>query len=176
MISGHKGRLTFEAFHKWAEKNNALNGFNLTENLELQFYADLDPHKKGYLVLSDWENAFGTLKIAIKQFLGRIKWSDQLLTEFQDVIYSNFNDIESAFLYFVKNVATNGKVAKPLEVSLDFKDFSKSVGLLLPKRFSQPDLEALWEQIIQNNSNLNYNLFSAFLNANKFQKPEKSTK
>ena len=58
-VSGHKGKITFSQFHKWAEENNALNGFNLTENLELQFYADLDPHKKGYLVFSDWENAFG---------------------------------------------------------------------------------------------------------------------
>jgi hypothetical protein len=59
VISEHKGRITYNMFKKWIEENNALNGFSLTENLSLQFYADLDPHKKGYLVLSDWEHAFG---------------------------------------------------------------------------------------------------------------------
>jgi len=40
------------------EDNNVLEGFNLTSNLLMQFFAELDPHKKGYLTCNDWNLAF----------------------------------------------------------------------------------------------------------------------
>ena len=51
-------KVTFRQFAKWVEENRALSGFNLTEKLLQQLFADLDPHKKGHLTLLDWENAF----------------------------------------------------------------------------------------------------------------------
>lgn len=58
-ISGHTSKIVYKVFKQWVESNNALQGFNLTDNLLLQFYADLDPHKKGFVTFSDWELAFG---------------------------------------------------------------------------------------------------------------------
>lgn len=51
--------MTFKQFTDWIEKNQILHGFNLTEKLMQQLFADLDPHKKGYLSDLDWENGFG---------------------------------------------------------------------------------------------------------------------
>ena len=52
-------KITFKHFTNWIELNMALTGFNLTEKLMQQLFADLDPHKKGHLTELDWENAFG---------------------------------------------------------------------------------------------------------------------
>jgi len=51
VISNHKGRITYENFREFINTEHALNGFSLTENLFLKFYASLDPHKKGYISL-----------------------------------------------------------------------------------------------------------------------------
>lgn len=61
IISGHSNRITYKAFNKWIEDNHALHGFNLTESLLLQLFADFDPHKKGYLAYTDFENIFGEI-------------------------------------------------------------------------------------------------------------------
>ena len=51
--------MTFKHFSVWIETSMVLTGFNLTEKLMQQLFADLDPHKKGHLTELDWENAFG---------------------------------------------------------------------------------------------------------------------
>ncbi len=35
-----------------------MSGFNLTGNLIQKIFSEIDPHKKGYLTESDWNNAF----------------------------------------------------------------------------------------------------------------------
>lgn len=50
--------MNYNNFVQWIEKNQAIQGFNLTENLIQEFFASLDPHKKGYLSENDWQNAF----------------------------------------------------------------------------------------------------------------------
>jgi hypothetical protein len=51
-------KVTFEQFKKFIEKNHSLQGFNMTLPLMQKLFAELDPHKKGYLTESDWKNAF----------------------------------------------------------------------------------------------------------------------
>jgi hypothetical protein len=92
------------------------------------------------------------------------------------VIYSNFNDIPEAFLYFAKQGNINANKNNIHEIVVSFKEFSHTAESLLPKRFSHKEFESLWEKMAQDHSGLTYNLFSAFLNANKFHKVEKSTK
>ena len=58
-------KITFKNFTNWIELNMVLAGFNLTEKLMQQLFADLDPHKKGHLTELDWENAFGIAKLII---------------------------------------------------------------------------------------------------------------
>lgn len=62
-ISTFTSRITYKDFMKWVDDANVLHGFNLTEQLLLQLFADLDPHKKGYLSFIDFENAFGNTKV-----------------------------------------------------------------------------------------------------------------
>ncbi len=114
--------------------------------------------------------SFGNYLLSI---IGHFKWSDHLLSEIQDVIYSNFNDINSAFAYFAKKANGEKEPSNLYEFSLSYQDFKKSLESLLPKRFSSNELEPLWNKISQGNSVLTYTAFSGFLNANKFQKAEK---
>lgn len=60
-ISGYTNRIIYQNFMNWAETTHAFQGFNLTESLLLQFFASLDPHKKGYITYSDFEHAFGKI-------------------------------------------------------------------------------------------------------------------
>lgn len=58
LITKHSVKLVYQVFKKWIEQNDILKGFSLTEALLLQLFGSLDPHKKGYLTISDWNNAF----------------------------------------------------------------------------------------------------------------------
>ena len=51
--------MTYKSFSEWIDKSRALNGFDLTDKLLQTLFADLDPHKKGYLTELDWTTAFG---------------------------------------------------------------------------------------------------------------------
>ena len=53
-------KVTFELFKNFIEQNRALAGFNMTVPLIQKLFAELDPHKKGYLTEQDWVNAFSS--------------------------------------------------------------------------------------------------------------------
>lgn len=55
-------KVTFDQFKKFVEKTNTLGGFNMTLPLIQKLFAELDPHKKGYLTINDWVNAFQAFK------------------------------------------------------------------------------------------------------------------
>jgi len=65
-IAGKKDRMEYTQFSKWVENNRVLAGFDMTERLIQKLFADLDPHKKGYLSESDWKNAFSKLLSCFK--------------------------------------------------------------------------------------------------------------
>jgi len=64
-IAGNNESMKYTQFHKWIESNRILSGFNMTERLIQKLFADLDPHKKGYLSEIDWFNAFSTTLLSI---------------------------------------------------------------------------------------------------------------
>lgn len=51
-------KVTFDQFKKFIERNHTLQGFNMTLPLMQKLFAEIDPHKKGYLTEHDWVNAF----------------------------------------------------------------------------------------------------------------------
>jgi len=61
-LSENSNKIAYKAFQQWVEDNHALKGFNMTENLLLNIYSSLDPHKKGYLTFTDWEIAFSKIE------------------------------------------------------------------------------------------------------------------
>ena len=42
-------KVTFELFKRFIDKNDTLLGFNMTLPLMQKLFAEIDPHKKGYL-------------------------------------------------------------------------------------------------------------------------------
>lgn len=78
-------------------KEQALTGFNLTEELYHTLFAAMDVHKKGYMDLTDWISAFGTFK-----------WTDQLLVELKSILQCSFADCKSAF-NFICHFNEDGK-------------------------------------------------------------------
>lgn len=62
----------------------------MTLPLIQKLFAELDPHKKGYLTESDWLNA-----------LSAFNYDDQIMIELKNAIQCSFSDCVSAFDFFL---------------------------------------------------------------------------
>jgi hypothetical protein len=51
-------KVNFSNFSDFVDKNDALRGFNLTAPLMQKLFAYMDPHKKSFMSLKDWQSAF----------------------------------------------------------------------------------------------------------------------
>ncbi len=88
--SGGKQKIQFTDFKDFLAREKALSGFNLTEQLVQQLFAELDPHRKGFLSEQDWSSAF-------KAF----NWRTQALVELKEAVACAFVSAESAFNFFM---------------------------------------------------------------------------
>ena len=123
---------TYAMFKQWVELKNVLSGFNLTDFLMQELFSDLDPHKKGHLVLNDWLTSFDGYK------------SDELhLVELQDFISSSFFSATDAWNLFIKHAwQQEGE-------GIDLHCFKLACCELLPNRFTEKDLEKIWDKLVQ---------------------------
>lgn len=128
--AGNKNRLNMGEFRAFVEKEQALNGFNLTEALYQQLFSELDAHKKGYLDLNDWTQIFGTFK-----------WSDQLLVELKNILQCSFGDCESAFNFFLTFTKSKGKKL----ISED--TFLQAVKSITSNRFKPKEIKQLYTML-----------------------------
>ncbi|CAD8159524.1 unnamed protein product [Paramecium octaurelia] len=131
IVSGYRKKLVFQKFKKWLDEKNVLAGFDLTEKLVYEIFSDLDSHKKGYLVESDWLNAFA-----------QYNWQDQMIKEIQDALSTYFSSIQNAIHYF--------QMEHSHIITRD--SFYKALQALFPKRFVEGDIEILWNRIQKNGS------------------------
>ena len=127
-VSELTGKIKLEQFGNWVERNQILSGFNLTQELQEKLFANLDPHRKAYMTENDFCTAFGG-----------INYRSQCIQEIKDAIRSNFLDTQTAFDYFLS--------FKPGSTQLTFSDFSQGISSLIPKRFSQSDLNYFWTNL-----------------------------
>ena len=56
--SNNTSKVNFNGFCAFIDKNESLRGFNLTMPLMQKLFASIDPHKKSFLILTDWLSAF----------------------------------------------------------------------------------------------------------------------
>ncbi|CAD8157187.1 unnamed protein product [Paramecium pentaurelia] len=131
IVSGYRKKLVFQKFKKWMDEKNVLAGFDLTEKLVYEIFSDLDSHKKGYLIESDWLNAFA-----------QYNWQDQMIKEIQDALSTYFSSIQNAIHYF--QMEHSHIITK--------ESFYKALQALFPKRFVEGDIEILWNRIQKNGS------------------------
>jgi hypothetical protein len=82
--SDNSGKITYQQFKVFVDQQDCLKGMNLTTPLLQKLFSELDPHKKGYLNILDWKNAF-------KSFA----WKDQLMIEFKNIVATTFAEFES---------------------------------------------------------------------------------
>jgi len=61
----------------------------MSNSLIQKLFGEMDPHKKTYLTLKDWESCFGTFSV-----------HDQLLLEYKNFIATYFADVGSAFAFY----------------------------------------------------------------------------
>ena len=132
------GKITFDQFKRFIENNQALAGFNMTLPLIQKLYAELDPHKKGFLTESDWVNA-----------LAAFNYNDQIFIELKNAIQVSFSDCESAFAFFL-TFKRQGDQSKTISHS----DFEKAVDSLTAGRFKKEEAERLWRKLTEGKPNM----------------------
>ena len=150
-ISSNRDKITFDLFSSWLVKTQVLNSYRLTQQLVQEFFAFLDPHKKGYLSKDDWELC-----------LGSFSYSSNCLQEVKDSIRSNFADIKAAFDYFLSFHSG----PPPDKISL--KDFERALEAIMPKRFNKKELASIWRQVFNDSSFISFREFRDQLDLNQF--------
>nr|QBH22546.1 EF hand family protein [Philasterides dicentrarchi] len=138
-ISGFKKKLLYEQFSKWVEANLALRGFDLSEKLKHELFSDLDPHKKGYLTESDWENAFKGYN-----------WKDQVMDEVQEMVQKNFENEQKAYKFFCQQNKNQ---------IISFKSFKLAINFLFPRRFIESDILDMWILLSEHSQTVDYSRF-----------------
>ena len=151
IASGNTDKITYESFSNWLSTTQVINEYRLTNQLIQQLFAYLDPHKKGYLNIDDWELCLGTFS-----------YSASCLQEVKDSIRSNFSDVKVAFDYFL----TFHTGTPPEKISI--KDFEKALEAIIPKRFIKKDIQWLWKKLFSDNSFISFREFREAFDDNRF--------
>lgn len=97
-----------------------------------KLFSELDPHKKGFLTVNDWRNAFKAFNAG-----------DQLLVEFKNVVQSTFADCDSVFQFFI-NLSEGGS-----RKTITYAIFEKAVTALTSERFKKAEIQRLWSSLVQ---------------------------
>ena len=119
----------------------------MTLPLIQKLYAELDPHKKGFLTESDWVNA-----------LAAFNYNDQIFIELKNAIQVSFSDCESAFAFFL-TFKRQGDQSK----TINHSDFEKAVDSLTASRFKKEEVERLWRKLTEGKSNMDKYQFRSVL-------------
>lgn len=82
-------RVTFESFCDFINKFDILRGFNLTVSLFQKLFAEIDPHKKTYVSLKDWKDAFQAFNN-----------HDHHMVELKNFLQCQFSNCSSAWAFF----------------------------------------------------------------------------
>lgn len=110
--------------------------------------------------------SFGILNLSIDDF----NWNNQIVTEFKDTLYSIFVSTEAAFRHFYKKIDPTRKAPIDAKSTFGVAGFRKGLVSLIPKRFSQHDINFLWGKLAQNGTEVTFADFQKFLEASKFNK------
>lgn len=97
-----------------------------------KLFAELDPHKKGFLTESDWTNSLSAFKL-----------NDQTFIELKNLVQCSFTDSESAFQFFISFKSAPDSKKKTFNKG----DFEKAVSSLSGGRFSSADVGSQWKYL-----------------------------
>lgn len=136
--TGGAEKLRFVAFEEFLAREQAMSGFNLTQPLIQKLFAELDPHKKGYLSVNDWSNAF-------KAF----NQQDQLLIELKHALASAFDGADSVFNFFV---GLGGESERTQTLSR--AAFERGVVAITAERFKKAEVKRMWDKLAKGASAL----------------------
>jgi len=152
-ISGHNVKMTYKHFQAWIAESRALAGFDLTDKLLQTLFADLDPHKKGYINELDWVNAFGGYS-----------FKNQALFEVQEALNANYSDVQNAYDYFMGYELETNPHAK----EFTFNGFQKAIQALIPKRFDNQEIQFLWKKFSEGAITITFGKFNQLFGNNRF--------
>lgn len=111
-------KVDLKKFNVFVDKHDALRGFNLTDMLKQKLFAEIDPHKKTFLSIKDWMNAFQTFSR-----------HEHLMVELKNFLQVQFANSESAFYFFQSFTGDGGHTIGP-------KAFEAAATSLLAQRKS----------------------------------------
>lgn len=138
------GKIPFDHFKSFVDSQDCLHGLNLTVPLLQRLFSELDPHKKGFINITDWKNAF-------KSF----GWKDQLVIEIKNIAQNTFTDCESLLQFFL----TFGQTSARQQITRQC--FEAGVSSLTGGRFKKAEVDHLWRQMAESGETLEAHKFKS---------------
>lgn len=118
---------------------------------------------------------YKSISSSLTSFIGSFKWSDQLVIEFKDLLYTNFHDINSVFTYFLTLGEKNQELPLGYDEEIPYANYAKVLNSLSSRRYTKKEMQQIWKAIAQHQDYLTYSDFTNSLNSNKFGKKETGT-
>lgn len=115
-------------------------------------------------------NSLYLASMIITLSIDNFNWHNQIASELKDTLYSTFVSVEAAFRHFFRRVDPTRKAPLDDKSVFGIGEFKKGLVSLIPKRFSQHDINFLWGKLAQKGSEVSFANFQEFLEASKFNK------
>jgi len=103
---------------------------------------------------------------------GKHDFKNEIINEVQEALNANYNDINTAFNFFISQESSTNQQEK----KLTFSGFQKGIQALLPSRFDKNELNLLWKTFSENSSSINVNRFQQLFDKQKFTGAQYVTK
>lgn len=101
-------------------------------------------------------------------------WNHQLLAEFKNLLYTSFSGLEAAFAHFYLRSGKTKKHGYDSNAEFGYLDFVEGLKALLPTRFSQGEIDYIWNKLCNGKWKMTFAMFSHALESNKFMAKETS--
>lgn len=102
----------------------------INESMLKELFAELDPHKKGYLGESDFVAAFG-----------HYDWKSSMAIELVETLQAKFGSPKEAYKHLCQYKTSN---------KLHYDQFSKSAKEVFGNRFIEEDFKEIWKVMAGN--------------------------
>lgn len=118
--------LKLHKFKSFVNDRHILKGFNLTNNLMQELFAYMDPHKKGYLTMHDWDRIFKETRD-----------HEPSLDDILKLIASIYDNKQQAIQMMKTITQEQDKITKD--------EFVQFINQIVPQRYTNDQLKQVWK-------------------------------
>lgn len=142
-------KIKIDDFMRFINKNHlSLEGFNLTKDELIKFFAAFDSHKKSYITLAD-----------VKSKLSDFDFYRKMKESIRKFFKNNFKNGAEGFIYFIedKNIRESSQLNK---VFLTKKEMFNGINNLFPNTYTSENILSFIKKTFTSSENISYSEFN----------------